>query len=100
MFSFWVPLDEQFLEMMSRLANYKHFDYISGFGFYYWFALTDFDSLRAPPVYPPANSTQNAEIDARITNNQNQLAKQALAKQQLSPTGNAYKAITKGVSTR
>ncbi len=100
MFSFWAPLDEQFLQMMGKLANYKHFDYISGFGFYYWFALTDFYSLRSPPVYPPANSTQNAAIDALITNTQNQLAKQALSKQQLSPTGNAYKNVIMGLWRR
>jgi hypothetical protein len=100
MFSFWAPLDEQFLRMMSNLANYKHFDYISGFGFYYWFALTDFNSLRSPPVYPPTNSTQNAAIDALITNTQNQLAKQALAKQQFSPTCNAYKNVIASITTR
>ena len=100
MFSFWTPLDEQFLRMIGKLANYKRFDYISGFGFYYWFALTDFNSLPSPPVFPPANSTQNATIDAFITNTQNQLAKQALAKQQFSPTGNAYKILIASIPTR
>jgi hypothetical protein len=35
--------------------------------------------------------------DALNTNTQNQLAKQALAKQQLSPTGNAYKTVIAGM---
>ncbi len=100
MFSFWAPLDEQFLQMIAKLANYKHFDYISGFGFFYWFALTDYNTLKTPPVYPPANSTQNEAIDSQITIMQNQLAKQALAKPQLSSTGNAYKAVIMSVPAR
>jgi hypothetical protein len=56
--------------------------------------------LPSPPVYPAANSTQNEAIDSQITNIQNQLAKLALAKQQFSPTGNAYKAVIMGVPSR
>jgi hypothetical protein len=99
-FSFWAPLDEQFLQMMAKLANHTHCDYISAFGHYNWFTLTDYNSLRSPcpPIYPATNSTQNSACDSQIINTQNQLAKQALAKQQLSPTGNAYKAVIANVS--
>lgn len=100
MFSFWAPLDEQFLQMVGKLANSKHFDYVSGFGFYYWFALTDYNTLPSYPVYPPANSTQNAVIDGQITTMQNLAAKQALAKQELSPTGKAYQAVIKNGPAR
>ena len=93
MFSFWEPLDEQFFQLMLKLADFKHFDYVSAFGFYYWFALTDYNSLQTPPVYPAANSIQNEVSDSNITNLQNQLAKQALSNNQLSPTGKAYQAI-------
>lgn len=100
MFSFWAPLDEQFFQMMAKLASYKHFDYISAFGHYNWFALTDYSVLQTPPVYPAVNSSQNAEIDGQLTAMQNQLAKQALANRQLSPTGKAYEAVIAAVIIR
>jgi len=93
MFSFWAPLDEQFLNLMGDLANYKHFDYISGFGFYNWFALTDYNSVQNPPVYPAANSTQNEVSDEQVTAMQNKSAKQALANGQLSIIGKAYQTV-------
>lgn len=93
MFSFWAPLDEQFLNLMGDLANYKHFDYISGFGFYNWFALTDYNSLQNPPVYPAANSTQNEVSDEQVTTMQDESAKQALANGQLSIVGKAYQTV-------
>jgi hypothetical protein len=92
-FSFWAPLDDQFFKVMAKLANAKHFDYISAFGHYHWFALIDYNSLPTPPAYPATNSTENAAIDSEIINMQNQLAKQALASQQFSPTGEAYQAL-------
>jgi hypothetical protein len=93
MFSFWAPLDEQSFQMLSKLANYKHFDYVSAFGHYNWFALTDYNSLQSPPIYPAITNSQNEVVDNQITSLQNQLAKQALNNNQLSPTGKAYQAI-------
>ena len=49
MFSFWSPLDAQFFQMISELAVAKHFDYISAFGHYHWFALIDYYSLKTVP---------------------------------------------------
>jgi hypothetical protein len=96
MFSFWAPLDAQAFQMLSDLANYKHFDYVSAFGHYNWFALVDYNSLQTTPVYPPANSTQNATVDDQITTTLNQAAKQALADKLLSPVGKAYQSIISG----
>jgi hypothetical protein len=93
MFSFWAPLDEQFLNLIGGLANYKHFDYVSGFGHYNWFALTNYNSLQNPPVYPSTNSSQNEASDEQVTTMQNESAKQSLANGQLSTTGKAYQAI-------
>ena len=93
MFSFWVPLDTQFFSLIGDLANYKHFDYVSGFGHYNWFALTDYNSLQNPPVYPSTNSSRNETSDEQVTNMQNESAKQALANGQLSMTGKAYQVI-------
>ncbi len=65
-FSFWSPLDQQFLSMMIKLANYKQFDYISAFGFFYWFNLIEYASLTTPcpPVYPASNANQNSACDS------------------------------------
>jgi hypothetical protein len=92
-FSFWTPLDVKFLNTVAKLANLKHFDYISGFGLYNWFALTDYDTIILPPVYPPKNASENSASDTLVRNRQFQLARQALAARQLSPTGEAYKTI-------
>ena len=92
LFSFWAPLDQQFLTIMTKLANYKRFDYVSAFGWYTWFSLIDYDVLSSTPVYPATSSTQNATVDAGIMAQQNQLGAQALSKQQVSPTGKAYQA--------
>ena len=48
MFSFWTPLDVQAFQMLSELANYQHFDYVSPFGIYYWFSLINYNSLQTP----------------------------------------------------
>ena len=96
MFSFWAPLDTQAFQMLSDLANYKHFDYVSAFGHYNWFTLIDYNSLQTVPVYPPASGTQNAVVDDRITTILNQAAKQALAANGLSPVGKAYQSVIYG----
>ena len=93
MFSFWEPLDAQALQLLAKLANDKHFDYVSAFGHYHWFALIDYNLIHSQPVYPAANSTQNEVIDNQITTLQNQSARQALNDNQLSPTGKAYQTI-------
>jgi len=93
MFGFWTPLDVQAFQMLSDLANYKHFDYVSAFGIYYWFTLINYDSLQSTPVYPAANGTQNEAIDNKITTLMNTSAKQTLVSNQLSQTGKAYKSM-------
>jgi hypothetical protein len=92
MFSFWTPLDQQAFQLLSDLANYKHFDYVSPFGIYYWFTLIDYSSLTIFPVYPAASETQNESVDNQITALMNQSATRTLADNQLSLTGKAYKA--------
>ncbi len=93
MFSFWVSLDVQAFQMISDLASYKHFDYISAFGFYNWFSLVDYSSLKSVPVYPPLTDTQNTDVDIQITTLQNQSAKIGLSGSQLSPVGKAYQTV-------
>ena len=96
MFSFWSPLDVQALQILSDLANFKHFDYVSAFGFYNWFSLVDYNSLKSVPVYPPLTDTQNTAVDSQITTSQNQSAKLAMSNNLLSPVGKAYQSIISG----
>ena len=93
MFSFWTPLDQPAFQLLSDLANYKHFDYVSPFGIYYWFTLIDYSSLTIFPVYPAASETQNESVDNQITALMNQSATRTLADNQLSLTGKAYKTV-------
>jgi len=95
-FSFWAPLDVQAFQMLSDLANFKHFDYVSAFGFYNWFSLVDYNSLKSVPVYLPLNDTQNQTVDDQITTLQNQSAKLAMSNTQLSPVGKAYQSVISG----
>ncbi|MGA3094498.1 MAG: hypothetical protein ABSD79_03850 [Dehalococcoidales bacterium] len=90
LFSFWAPLDNQFLTVMAKLANFKRFDYVSAFGWYTWFNLIDYNSLTTPPVYPATSTSQNSTVDAGIMTMQDQMASQALAEHQVSLTGKAY----------
>lgn len=92
-FSFWEPLDEQFLDVMVKLGNASHFDYISAFGFFSWFAAVDYKSLPSPcpPHYPATSATENSSCDSRIQALRNTQAQQALASGQISPIGLAYK---------
>jgi hypothetical protein len=94
-FSFWSPLDQRFLSMMVKLANYKQFDYVSAFGFFYWFTLIDYPSLTTPcpPVYPAQNATENAACNAKIQTLRNQDAGRALSSGQLSSTGTAFREL-------
>jgi hypothetical protein len=100
LFSFWSPLDNQFLTMMSNLANFKHFDYISAFGWYTWFSLIDYNSLTTTPIYPATSASQNSSVDASIMTKQNQMAAQALASHQISPTGQAYQSVIAATPSR
>jgi len=102
-FSFWAPLDQRFLQLVMKVANYKHFDYISAFGFFYWFTLVDYGSLPSPPcppVYPATSSSDNSACDSRVQNIQNQAARKALADHGISPTGTAYKSLIGSLSVR
>jgi len=90
-YSFWEPLDEQYLLMFVKMANYKKFDYISpfmGLGALNW-AYLDYANTPCVQVYP-ANGTKNATCDGQITKAENQLAGNALSSNQLSPIGAAY----------
>lgn len=90
-YSFWEPLDEQYLSMLVKLANYKQYDYVSpfmGLGTLDW-AYLDYSSSPCRQVYP-ANGTNNTVCDDEILKTDEQLAAAALASHRLSPTGQDY----------
>jgi hypothetical protein len=48
--SFWEPLDSQFLTTMTALANYGKFDFISPFWVSYFFAYVDYNSPNSSSI--------------------------------------------------
>lgn len=80
-FSFWEPLDKKFLEVISKLGNYKQFEFVSFFWSRYLFGYLDI-----------------AKTDTSLTTNAllglaNQAAVENLKVGEISGTGQAYKEI-------
>ena len=80
-FSFWEPLDQKFLEVITKLGNYKQFEFISFFWSGYLFGYLDI-----------------AETDTSLSTNAllalaNQAAVKGLIAGEISGTGQAYKDI-------
>jgi hypothetical protein len=48
--SFWEPLDTQFLTTMTTLANYEKFDFISPFWVSYFFSYVNYDAANSSSV--------------------------------------------------
>jgi hypothetical protein len=71
-YSFWEPLDSQFLQLMSDLANYEQFLFISPFWVNYFFAYLDYSAANS-------SSLSTAMQQASIAMNQCQFTSPALA---------------------
>ena len=80
-FSFWEPLDQKFLEVISKLGNYKQFEFVSFFWSRYLFGYLDI-----------------AETDTSLSTSAllalaSQAAVENLIAGEISGTGQAYKDI-------
>ena len=80
-FSFWEPLDQKFLEVISRLGNYKQFEFVSFFWSRYLFGYLDI-----------AKTDTSLDTDA-LLGLANQAAVKNLIAGEISGTGQAYKDI-------
>jgi hypothetical protein len=49
-YSFWEPLDPQFLQVISNLANYERFTFISPFWINYFFAYMDYTAANSSSI--------------------------------------------------
>jgi chitodextrinase len=96
-YSFWEPLDEQYVLMLVELANYIHLDYMNqfmGLGTSEWASLADTNPPGLCQAYPSPNPTYNAQCDSSISTAEDALVSAAInsSPPQISPTGLAYQA--------
>jgi hypothetical protein len=80
-FSFWEPLDQKFLEVITKLGNYKQFEFVSFFWSRYLFGYLD--------VFETDTSLRTSALLALA----DQAAVKNLIAGEFSGTGQAYKDI-------
>lgn len=80
-FSFWAPLDQQFLRIIAKLASVKQIEYVSPFWSTCFFTYINYDSTTSTLSYP------------RLSAQANLAAYQNLLSGTLSPTGTYYKQL-------
>lgn len=91
-FSFWIPLDEQFIPVMFDLANQGSLQFLSTMNQGELYTYQSYATLPCLPVYPAGSSTENETCDLLIQNVEESAASAAMALGQYSATGGAYKA--------
>jgi uncharacterized protein (TIGR03437 family) len=79
-YSFWQPLDQQFLNIMFKLANSRQFLYFSPFWTGYYWSYVDYDQVQGQT---PEQLTLTSELASA----------QALQAGQTSSTGNKFQAL-------
>ncbi len=92
-FSFWSPLDQQFLALIAKLANYKKIDYVTPTGWLNLYTYLDYGTLPCTPVYPASVPTPNRACDDQLQSQQIRQAGQALNAGLTSETGKAYQRL-------
>jgi hypothetical protein len=90
-FSFWAPLDEQYMPAMFELANEQSLEYLSAFNTGQFWAYEPYAALPCVPVYPDPNSL-NTSCDLSILTAVSTTVQSALGGGQVSSLGTAYKA--------
>jgi hypothetical protein len=90
-FSFWAPLDQEFMPMMFKLANSNSLEYLSAFNDDLFFAHEPYAALPCLPIYP-GTGTENVACDTSILNAASAAADLALGLGQFSSLGTSYKA--------
>jgi len=86
-YSFWAPLDQQFLSTMVKLAHWQQVKVLSAFWSRYFFAYLDYNQVVGPgPAPPPATIISQSE----------QAAAAAIASGQYTATATAYQQLIAG----
>ena len=91
-FDFWAPLDEQYIPIIFEMANQGSLAYLSAMNDGEFWAYEPYASLPCLPVYPAGTPTQNQVCDLSILSAVTATVQSALALEQMSATGTAYKA--------
>jgi hypothetical protein len=84
-YSFWSPLDREFLLSMVKLAHYKQYEFIDPFWTTYFFAYLDYTNEQSAITNLSANAA--AEV---LNANENSATAAALAAGDVTNTGVAY----------
>ena len=65
-YSFWAPLDQEFLGALVKFAAWKHLLYLSPYWTTYFFAYVDFDSMRGMKPVEVLEKSQAAAVQSMI----------------------------------
>ena len=91
-FSFWAPLDQQYIPLIFELANQESLAYLSAMNAGEFYAYEPYSALPCLPVYPAGTGSQNQACDLSILSAVTATVQSALGRGQLSATGTAYQA--------
>jgi len=86
-YSFWAPLDQEFLALLAKLAQVERMDYVSPFWSRYFFAYLDYDMVMQ--TSPPLTAAQVVTLATTAE-------AQALVAGEYTSTGLAYGALVSG----
>jgi hypothetical protein len=84
-YSFWSPLDREFLLCMVKLGHYKHYEFIDPFWATFFFACLDYTNQQ--PYLTNLTADANAAV---LISHENSAVKAALSAGQVTDTGSAY----------
>ncbi len=65
-YSFWAPLDQEFIDAMYKAANFKQFDYMSPFFDKYFFAYLNYDQLPTTTSDSELSGLANSALAAAL----------------------------------
>jgi hypothetical protein len=83
-YSFWVPLDQEFLNIMVKLSHYLKLEYLSPFWMQYLYAYVDYDPSTANLSYGEISKLASQSAWRNIQSNT------------LSPSGETYRDLIAG----
>jgi hypothetical protein len=90
-FSFWAPLDQQFIPIVFDLANHESLQFLSSMNAGQLFSYEPYATLPCLPAYPASSASENVTCDLTIQSAQYAALLTTLELGQSSSTGAAYK---------
>ena len=90
-FSFWAPLDQQFIPIVFDLANHESLQFLSSMNAGQLFSYEPYATLPCLPAYQASSASENVTCDLTIQSAQYAALLTTLELGQSSSTGAAYK---------